>query len=54
MHKILVVLFLFPIFISAQADSSKRDEFLKNIDLQIPELLVDFNVPGAAICIIDK
>lgn len=54
MHKILVVLFLFPIFISAQADSWKRDEFLKNIDLQIPELLLDFNVPGAAICIIDK
>ncbi len=54
MYKFLVILLLIPFVISAQTDSIRTDEFLKNIDREIPELLEDFNVPGAALCIIDN
>lgn len=53
-HLILLYLFLLPFFISAQKDSKEIEQFVKELDQKIPELLNDFIVPGTAISIIEN
>ena len=48
----LGVAFSIPFWLSAQSEKINAEEFLQDIDEQIPQLLSDFNVPGAALCII--
>lgn len=45
---------LLPFDLSAQKESKSTEQFLEEIDLKIPQVLHDFNVPGAAIAIIEN
>ena len=54
MFKKITFLFLFvSLTLSGQHKSQDVDNFIKDIDTKIPELLKEFMVPGAAIAIID-
>lgn len=52
-HLLLVVAFLIPLCLSAQIETKNSEQFLQDVDQKIPELLSGFNVPGAALCIIN-
>lgn len=52
-HYLLGVAFLIPLCLSAQIETKNADQFIQDIDQKVPLLLSDFNVPGAALCIID-
>lgn len=51
------LLFFFALFfsmtLSAQTASKSTEQFLKEIDQKVPQLLHDFSIPGAAIAIIE-
>ena len=44
---------LVPMALSAQEESKSTEQFLKEIDQKVPQLLHDFSIPGAAIAIIE-
>ncbi|MEO1260367.1 MAG: serine hydrolase [Bacteroidota bacterium] len=51
---ILLIVFLIPFFGKAQEATKSTEQFLSEIDKKIPQLLNDFNVPGAALAIIEN
>ena len=44
---------LVPMALGAQKESKSTEQFLKEIDHKVPQLLHDFSIPGAAIAIIE-
>lgn len=51
---ILLFIFFLPLKINAQTKSKNIDQFVNKLNNKIPKLLNDFNVPGAAIAIIEN
>lgn len=51
---LLFFAFLLPVALSAQEKSKSTEQFLKEIDQKVPQLLHDFSIPGAAIAIIEN
>ena len=49
----LLFVLLLPFALSAQEDSKSTEQFLKEIGEKIPQLLLDYSIPGAAIAIIE-
>tara|TARA_R110000787_G_scaffold41071_13_gene101609 strand:+ start:5612 stop:7402 length:1791 start_codon:yes stop_codon:yes gene_type:complete len=50
----LILTLLLTFTLSAQKNSKEIDQFVKELDLKIPQLLNDFIVPGTAIAIIEN
>ena len=51
---ILLFVFLFPFSVCAQKNSKDIEQFVKELDQKIPQLLHDYIVPGTAIAIIEN
>ena len=48
-----LLVLLLPFVLSAQKESKSTEQFLEEIDQNVPQLLHDFSIPGAAIAIIE-